>query len=159
MIRFASLQKDYDFYVSVDPAFKQRPADEAAQAQYDADLAAARKTGDYRALLLEGQTPTKFVLGQVDRNTWRALVDRVQLPPTVPRKVGEGTFQALVFRLAIRDIPALDEKVERKADPKWDGWVLAQESLVETMDATWPTIISEIATHVLERLHDIDPLS
>lgn len=172
MIRFVSNQGDYDFYVSTDPAFVQRPSEppegasdeqltayKTALEDYAAKLQAARKTGDYSTLLIEGKSPTKFVLGQVDRPTFRAVLDRVQMPFASPRRIGDMALHALMFRLAIRSIPALDKKIEYKRDPQWDDWRMAPAELVDDMDRTHPSIVSDIGMYVFLKTTEIDPLT
>jgi hypothetical protein len=167
MIRPPSQQRDYETYVSIDPAFRQPPpapgdtaTDEEraqykeARADYDAKLTAAKETGDWKPLLIEGQTPTKFVLGQVDRNVWRSLMDRAMLPVDSARYVGQVAMNALLFRLAIRDVVGFD-KFERLPDANWDHWTMAPPSLVTTLDEISTAIVGEIGSAVFRRLQGI----
>lgn len=174
--RLPSNQKQYDDYCSLDPAFVPAPvapgdtastdeieAFKSAAAEYLAKLKAARKTGDWSALLAPGQTigsATKFVLGHVDRNVWRAVMDRAILHGDSPRHIGQTVLPSLLFRLAIKSIVGLGEvKVERLPDPQWDGWVMAQASIVTTLDEIDPRIVGEIGMGVFQRLQGADPLS
>lgn len=158
--RLPSSQKQYDDYFSGDPAFKQPPpapddpTDEqkAALAEYETKLKAARETGDWRQLLVEGQTPTRFVLGQIDRNIFRAIQDRAILPLNSPQRIGPVQLFALLFRLALKSVVGFgDLKVERDFDPAW-GWVMAQADVVHQLDEVDPRIVGEIGTNILERL-------
>ena len=158
MIRFVSQQSDHDYYLSFDPALVQRPADEEGAKDYDAKLTAARKTSNYAPLIVEGQTPTKFVLGQVDPATFRAVLDRISLGASEPRRIGPYALQRLMFRLAIREIPSLGARIEYKRDPEWDGWKMAPAELADQMDATHPLIVAEIGNYVFYRAQEVDPL-
>ena len=172
-LRPPSVQRSYDDYVSIDPAFVQAPtvpAESATDAEralykeeserYVAKLKAAKQTGDWTPLRIEGQTPTKFVLGQVDRNIWRALMDRALLSEESPRRIGQVTLYALLFRLALRSVEGFgDVKVERRPDPNWESWEMAQASLVTTFDELDPRIVGEIGGGIFQRLQTVSPLT
>ncbi len=169
-LRPPSSQKQYDDYASIDTAFRQPPsapaddctADQRKQydealADYTAKLQAAKDTGDWSALRVEGQTPTKFVLGQIDRNIWRAILDRATLPNSNPRWIGSATLLNILFRLALKSIVGWDIKVERRSDPDWEDWEMAQPELVTMLDEIRPSIVSEIGGGVYKRLQSISP--
>ena len=164
MLRPPSLSKPYDDFYSGDPAFIKpppTPAEGEASAEYDeyrAKLKAAKDTGDWSALLLPGQVPTKFVMNQVDRNVWRSIVDRGQLSPENPRHIGTVALLALLFRLAIKDIPGFEIKIERGPDPYWDGWDMAHPKIVDVLDRIDPGIVGELGAGVWRRLRGADPL-
>lgn len=172
MIRLPSAVKQYDDFVSIDPAFIQPPAplgegateDERkayteALDQYLAKLKAAKETGDWRPMLIEGQVPTKFVLGQVDRNIWRTVMDRAMLPGDSPRHIGQIALYALLFRLALKSVVGLgDFKVERAPDPQWENWTMAQASVVTELDGIDPRIVGELGAGVFKRLQGVSPL-
>jgi hypothetical protein len=170
MIRTGSLQSDYDFYVSSDPAFSKppvAPADDASEEQVKAfrDAATdyihkwkvARETTDYAALLVEGQTPKKIRLGRVNRKIWRAIQDRALLPADSQRHIGFVSMMALLTRLALRSIPHLDLKLEHVTDKDY-GWQMAPEEVVEILDEKDPSIVGEIGNEVLRRLQGVSPL-
>jgi hypothetical protein len=160
MIRPPSAVKHYDWYYSGDSAFVQLASDatEDQVKEHRARLTAARETGDWTALLVPGGSPTKFVLGQVDRNDWRAVLDRCELPDSNPRAIRHGELAALLFRLAIRSIPGFGEvKITRTADEQWGGWVMAQPEIVTMLDEIDEFIVVEIGAHVLSRLRGIGP--
>lgn len=167
MLRAPSQVRDYDEFVSIDPAFRQPPkapgekaTDEEraqykeARADYDAKLTASRDTGDWSPLRIEGQTPTKFVMGQVDRNVWRALMDRAMLPVDSARYVGQVMMNALLFRLACKHIADYD-KFERLPDANWDHWTMAPASLVTKLDEIDPAIVGELGSAVFRRLQGV----
>ena len=168
MIRPPSSQRQWDAFTSIDPAFAQRPAlpaeptdaDRSALADYDAKITAAKETGDWRALLVEGQSPTKFVMGQIDRNTWRAIMDRAVLPGDSPRHIGQIALHALLVRLALRSVVGFgDVKIERQADPQWEYWPMAQAEIVTQLDEIDPRIVGELGSDVFKRLQGASPRS
>jgi hypothetical protein len=167
MIRPPSQVRDYDEFVSIDPAFRQAPTppgekatdEERAQykearADYDAKLTAARDTGEWKPLAIEGQTPTKFVMRQVDRNVWRALMDRAMLPVDSARHIGQVMMNALLFRLAVTHVTDFD-KFERRPDRNWDDWVMAPAALVTQLDEIDPAIVGELGGAVFRRLQGV----
>jgi hypothetical protein len=166
MIRSPSVVRDWDAFFSGDPAFTQPPksegeptdADKEAAESYIAALKAARETGDWKPLLVDGQTPTKFVMRQVDRNIWRAIMDRAVLPGDSPRHIGQVSLNALLFRLSIKEVVGWD-KFDRQSDPNWDFWTMAPASLVTQLDEIDPRIVGEIGSLVFERLRGVRPLS
>ena len=173
MIRLPSLVKAYDAVYSGDPALKQPPAkpdDKAPESElaaykkaitdHRATIEACQETGDWSALTIEGQQPSKFVLGQIDRNIWRTISDRGSLPDSNPRHLGFGATLALLFRLALRDIPGLtDVKVEREPDPAWDNWTMAKPGIVTLLDMADPGIVTEIGFGIWKRLVDVSKKS
>lgn len=167
IIRPPSLHKTWDTYWSQDPAFtptptlsdEPTPEEKAAGLEYLTKLRSAKNTGDWSELVLAGKTPTKFVMGQVDRNVWRALIDRSRLPPDSKRHVGQSVAEAILFRLSVQSIEGLDIKFKRAADPQWDEWDMAPASLINALDEIDPGIVSEIGNDVYLRLRDgIRPL-
>lgn len=170
MIRPPSLYKDVTDFFTGDSAIVQPPplpADDATEEQvaefkeavkqYFAAITSAKETGDWTAVVVAGQTPTKFVMGQVDRNVWRALLDRATLKPDNPRYIGEVVTNALLFRLSIRSIVGFDKKIEREPDPHWDGWVMAKADIIQALDDIDPRIVGEIGAGVFRRLQGISP--
>jgi hypothetical protein len=166
MIRPPSNQRSFDLFVTCDPAIikaPQRPADpddsyKAALEEYIAKIKAARETGDWKPVVIDGQQPTKFTMGQVDRNIWRAVMDRAVLPGDSPRHIGQVSLNALLFRLSCRSIAGWD-KFERHPDPGWDNWTMAPASLVSQLDEIDPSIVGELGFEVFRRLQGITPLA
>jgi hypothetical protein len=166
-LRPPSLHKTYETFYSGDPAFVQPPAApavdasdedkaayEAAITDYRAKYTAAVERGDWSALAIEGQQPTKFVLGQVDRNIWRAIIDRGMLDESNPRHIGLITMFAVLFRLAIQSIPASPIEIRRRADDDWNGWVMATPDVVTALDELDPQIVGEIGAGIFRRLKE-----
>lgn len=169
MIRPPSLVRSWDSYYPRDSALKQAPrapAEDAPQVDreefklqaeaYVVALRTCRETGDWSPLRIEGQEPTKFVMGQVDRNIWRELIDRAQLPADSPRRIGYTTLLALLFRLSIKQIVGWDS-FKRAPDADWDGWTMAPADLVNTLDDIDPGIVGELGSEVLDRLKATRP--
>jgi hypothetical protein len=171
MIRLPSIQRDYDWYWSGDPALVQPPvalavdasdedkaAHKIASDEYKAKLKACRDTGDWSPLLKPGEQPLKFVLCQVDRNAWRALDDRRSLPSASSSHVSSGLLLALLARLAIKDIVGAEGvRVVRSPDSKFDDWTMAQAELVTLLDTANENIISELGLCVFMRLNEAGP--
>jgi hypothetical protein len=171
MIRPPSLQRPWDEYFTGDPAILQPPppppedaSDELKQAhqdtidQYIAKIRAARETGNWMPVVVEGQIPTKFTLHPVDRNIWRSIMDRAVLPPSNPRHIGEVTLHALLVRLSLRNIAGFEQKIDRRPDPNWDNWMMAQPDVITMLDEIDPRIIGELGSSVFRRLQGIGPL-
>jgi len=163
MLRFPSLIKAYDTHVSCDPAIKQPPIAPASTASDDVKeayardvlayvtaLNAAHDTGDWSALILPGETPTKFVLQPIDAETFRSLCDLAMLPESSSRHIGPAQEQALLVRLALVDIVGVDFKVKREPDPK-HGWVMAQPEVIKLFDALNRRIVGELAQAIGRR--------
>jgi hypothetical protein len=164
MIRPPSLQRSWDAFVTSDSAIIPAPKrDDAASDEehktaleaWIAKIRAARETADWKPVIVEGQSPTKFVMGQVDRNIWRSVMDRAVLSPDSPRHIGQIALNALLFRLSVREVPEF-KKFERTPDASWDMWVMAPASLVNELDEVDPSIVGELGSEVLRRLQGID---
>jgi hypothetical protein len=166
-IRLPSLQRAYDDFYSRDPAIIAAPelpavtatddeikAYKKAAEEYAAKIRAAKETGRWDEILVPGAVPTKFVMGQVDRNVWRTIADRFQLPEDNKQHIGMSLLSSLLFRLALRDIAGLDFKVVRHVDPEW-GWEMAQPEIVTVLDQADPRIVGELSGGVWKRLQDI----
>lgn len=165
MLRFPSLIKSYDTYCSCDPAIKQPPAAPAASAsdadkeayalsliEYVTTLNAAHDTGDWSALILPGEQPTKFVLQPVDAEDFRELRDLAGLDGSNPQRIGDHRAQALLVRMALVDVPGIpDLKAKRSPHPKY-GWTMAQAEVIQILDALNPRIVGELAGAILRRV-------
>ena len=169
--RQPSYQREYTDHWSRDPALEQSPvappaeaaaeakaAHETAVANYERKLRVARETGNWQPMVLDGQSPTSFVMGQVDRNAWRAIEDRMKLPADNQLRIGAKQGMALLFRLAVQRIVGLDLEVVRRPDPRWEGWVMAQPDLVTELDNNFhEDIVSELGDEVFVRLRGLSP--
>jgi hypothetical protein len=149
-----STQRTYDEFWSGDPAFEQAPenATEKQLAEHAKRIEACRDHAKWDSMLVEGGSPTKFVMAPVDRNIWREICDRGQLPASSERRIGDHMLAALLFRLALTKIENLDGvEVKRTRDAKW-GWVMAQAEIVTILDEYNPGIVGELGSAVYERL-------
>jgi hypothetical protein len=153
--RNPSYQREYKDHWSGDPALEQAPTDAALLEEYERKLRVARETGDWQPLCLAGQQPTTFVMGQVDRNIWRALHDRMSLPASNPRRIGPAEGVALLLRLALLKIVGFDVEVERRPDPRWHDWVMASPEVVNALDAIDEGIVEELGDQVYARLRGL----
>ena len=162
MIRLPSLVRDYDLVWSGDSAIRQPPtlsaeptdAEKAALADYEQAIKVARETGNWASLVLENQVPAKFVMRQVDRNAWRALADLWALPKDNPRRIGDHSMLALVFRLALKNIAGVEGlEVRRAVDSHW-GWDMALPEVVTLLDMVDPSIVTELGGIVLQKILD-----
>jgi hypothetical protein len=169
MIRPPSLVRTWETYYPRDSAFKQPPlppVEDAPQSerdeyklaveQYRTALRVCREKGDWSSLLVEGGQPTKFVMGQVDREIFRELIDRSQLPASSPRRIGDAIAMSILFRLSCKAIVGWD-KFEHAPDPKWDGWQMAPKEVVQMLDDIDMRIAAEIGREVFDRLQATRP--
>lgn len=173
MLRPPSLSKTFDLYYSGDPAFEQAPAKPAKDASdqeraeykaalesYLAKVAVAHDTNDWSALLKPEATPSKFVMQQIHRPTWRAVMDRAGLSADSPRFLGPNRVTAIAFRMAIQSIPDLDADLKHVPDPSLDGWKMAPESIIDMLDQVDPGIVGELGMVLIKRLSEgISPKS
>jgi hypothetical protein len=157
VIRLPSLQRAVDCYYSGDPAFIQLADDasESDRAEHARKWKVARETGNYSALIVEGQQATKFAMQPVNRTVWRAFVDRVLYPTESPRRIGPITTPSLVFRLSVCSVSGLDVHVKRRAHREWDGWEMAEEEIVQVLDSIDPRIVTELGDLAFARMSDI----
>jgi len=173
VIKPPSLQRTWDAFTTSkhEPAIIRPPADlggDATQEQRDqhakdvdewaAKILAARDTGQWGPVTVEGQQPTRFTLDQVNPEVWREIHSRASLPDDCERKLDRLVVYALLFRLALRGISGWD-RIERQPDPAWSNWTMAPLSVVAHLDAVDPFIVSEIGLLVLARLAGERPLS
>lgn len=153
-LRPPSLQRTYDEYWSGDPAFEQLPenATDKQRQEHQKRIDSVRETGNWPSLVVEGGSPTKFVMQPIDRNIWREIVDRGSLPADSERRIGNHMLAALLFRLAlvqIENLPGVE--VKRTRDPKW-GWMMAHGEVVTLLDDYDPAIVGEIGGAIFGRL-------
>lgn len=175
MLKPPSLVRDYTLHYSGDPALKQAPeapvfpedmteeskasvleAFKKEHAEYVVTLKTCQQTGDWSLLVLPGQQPTPFVMTQVNREDWRALAYRADLPRDNPRHIGWGVLLSLLFRMSIKSITGWGSQFDR--EPGVDGWVMAPTKLVTALDDLDPGIVTELGAAVLSRLRGESPL-
>jgi hypothetical protein len=157
MIRPPSLQKHQDDFYSGDPAFIQLPGDatEAQRVEHAHRWKVARETGNYSALLVEGQHATKFTMQPIKRNDWRAFADRASLPFDSSRRIGNAVLPSLLFRMSVVSISGLDIEIKRYPHREWDGWDMASVDVIEMLDSIDPRIVTELGELAFTRMSDI----
>jgi hypothetical protein len=158
VIRPPSLQKPQDDYYSGDPAFIQLPADasDEQRKEHAHKWKVARETGNYSALLIEGQQATKFTMQPIKRTDWRAFKDRVTLPPGSPKAIGINEAWALAFRMSVVAVTVgADIEIKRYPHREWGGWDMADEKVVEYLDSIDERMVTELGDVVLARMSDI----
>lgn len=155
MLRPPSNQHPYNDHFSGDPAFVQPPAN-ATKAQLEEHarkVEVARETGDWKALLIEGQQPTTFVMRPLKGNTFRNLVD-----DSMADKIGGAMMAQLAFRAAIESIANLgDVQIARQNDPRFGE--IATVDVTDTLDAISPKIVGELGSEAVRRARTLSPKS
>jgi hypothetical protein len=142
--RLPSNKQTYDLFWSEDPAFVQGEGSE-----HERKLEQARETGDWSALLVQGQIPTKFVARQVPSEIRRRLLDRYSA-----EKIGGRELDALLVRVAIVDVVGFgDFKLGFAKHEDWGR--VASSELVDAMDAYAPGSITELALQIFNRMMGI----
>lgn len=136
-----SNQRTYDAFWSKDPAFIQ-----GAGPDHERKIEIARETGDWSSLLIEGQTPTKFVLRQIPGEIKRRILDRF-----AAEKIGGYELDSLLLRLAVADVVNLgDFKLKLTVDDEWG--TLATHDLPNLLDECAPGCVAEIGLLVYQRM-------
>jgi hypothetical protein len=161
MIRLPSIQKQYDTFVSIDPAILQLERgdlDDAAWAKAQEDhahkLEVARETGDWSALMAGTGEPTKFTLRPVPGGMFRTLLDWL-----LGSKIGGAQYNQLLVRAALVAVTNLGEHKVKHGH--FDG--LGRIASVETtdlLDSLDLRIVNELAAVVQARAdHGLSPKS
>lgn len=158
MLRLPSNQKEYDTYWSGDPAFHQPAADasEEDRAEHAAKVKRAQETGDWSPLLIEGETPTKFVMRPIDGNQWRWLVDESSRDDQF--KMGAAIFWSLMFRCAIVRVVNLGMKVSDTPVKHAKLGMIAPQDIPNLLDTIDASIVTELAGAAFERARNLNPL-
>jgi hypothetical protein len=157
VIRPPSLQRPQDEFYSGDPAFVQLPENPTPEqiAEHEHKWKVARETGNYAALFIEGEQATKFTMAPVNRTVWRAFVDRMFQPVDSTRRIGPILAPSILFRLSIVSISAFDVAIKRRPHREWDGWDMAEQNIVDSLDALDPRIVTELGDLVHGRMVDL----
>jgi hypothetical protein len=161
LLRLPSNQKPYDAFYWRDPAFHQPPeppADDADEETKEAwrkaysahvdRMKAARETGQWPDVTIEGKQPTKFVMRPIPGNTSRRLEDRL-----LSGSLGANELNALAFRIGIQQIENLgggtDYKVKFTEHPEFG--VIATEDVVNMLDAIQRGIVNDLGNDAFDR--------
>lgn len=136
-----SNQSTFDMFWSGDPAFVQGDGKE-----HEKKLEIARETGDWSGLIIQGQTPTKFVSRQIPGELKRRILDRYQAG-----KLGPYELDALLLRMAIVDVIGLgDFKLKFTMSDEWGK--IASADLTNALDACAPGAVTELSLQVFNRM-------
>lgn len=136
----------------------QLPADADAKAvkEHAAKVKRCRETGDWSGLLIQGATPTKFVMRPIAGSQLRWLTD--QLGRTDEFRIGLGVALALLFRCAFVDVHNLGIEVDAKTSQHRDLGSIASVKVTNLLDSIDASIVAEIADAAFERARDLNPL-
>jgi hypothetical protein len=140
-----SLQGRYSWVWPRDPALARPPAsaDEKTRKDFEHKLEVARDTGKYQDVLLEGHQPTLFVVEPLPGAVWRKIIDMMTMD-----RIGNMEASSIIVRVCLKSVenPAIPVDVE--AGP-YGAW--AKQSVIDTLDAIHPAIVSELGGHLSNR--------
>jgi hypothetical protein len=154
MLRPPSIQRQYDEFYSRDPALLQPPPNATPKELEDhaTKIRVARETGDWTALLVAGETPTKFVMRPLSGALFRRLSDRM-----IMRRIGPAELNAYAFRAALVEIPGWPTKLEREQVEDFGSLVAVD--LVDELEHIDPRIVTELGAEVIRRARGPTPKS
>lgn len=139
--RLPSNQQTYDLFWSGDPAFVQGEGKD-----HERKLEIARETGEWSSLLIQGQTPTKFVSRQVPGEIRRRLLDHYGAG-----KLGAQELDSLLVRIAVIDVVGFgDFKLKFTMHDDW-GKVTTND-LPNALDLYAPGAVADLAVQVFNRM-------
>ena len=134
-----SNRQTYDLFWSGDPAFIQGKGED-----HDRKVERAQETGDWSPLLIQGQTPTKFVARQLPGDIKRKLFDRWDA-------TGSRELDSLIVRLAIVDVVGFGDF--QLAFAKHDAWGrMASLELPNALDDFAPSAVQDLAVQIFRRM-------
>ena len=142
MIKPPSIQAEYTLIYSGDPALN-LPEDEAAR---DHALSQARSSGDWRALVREGESATLFHLGQITRVQRDWIIGEMQR-----RELSPPELDALIVRVALRRIDGLGPHKVTRTKSQAAGFHLADEDTLNLLDSVSAALIPELSGAAWER--------
>lgn len=142
MIKPPSIQTEYTLIYSGDPALN-LPEDEAAR---DHALSQARQSGDWRALIREGESPTLFHFGQITRTQRDWIVGEMQR-----RQLCAPELDALIVRVGLRRIENLGPHKVTRTKSAAAGFHLVDEDTINTLENLSAALIPELSGVVWER--------
>lgn len=156
MIKRPSLQNDYTFIYSGDPALS-LPEDEAERARV---LKVARETGDWSKLIApDVDPPTLFHCGHISRTQRDWILGEVSHSSKYGRPLHPSEMDVLVVRCALRNVDNFGpHKVNRHKHS--NGMFLADPDIIDAIHAeAGPDLIPELAETIWERtLRPVRPL-
>ena len=132
-----SNQNTYDEFWSGDQAFNHDD---------ERKFGIARETGDWSSLLIEGQTPTKFVLRQIPGDVKRRILDQFSAS-----KIGGYELDSLLLRLAVVDVVNLgDFRLKFTVSEDWGK--LSTHDLPNLLDEYAPGCVAELGLLIYRRM-------
>lgn len=144
MIRPPSNQNYRDAFWSGDPAFVQL-APNATDEQKEAHARlwqVAKETGNYSGLIIQGQTPTKFVFKPMAGETYFALQDDL-----IAGRVGMLVATSIAFRATIIEVVGFEKP--RPAETKYG--TIATGDITNTLHEAALGCIFELGLDCLNR--------
>lgn len=157
-IRPPSNQKPYDEYWSGDSAFQQPDTRDLETVKIHHErIKQARKTGDWTSLTVAGRQPTKFVMQPLRGDQLRWIHDRRDVSDQ-EKLMGDAITMSLAFRCAVIDVGNLgfEFKIAFVDHPHLGR--IADTNIVNLLDASDPSIVSELGMVALWRARELDPL-
>lgn len=142
MIKPPSIQAEYTLIYSGDPALS---LPEDADAREHA-LAQARQTGNWQALTREGEQPTQFVMGQIQRHQRDWILGELQR-----RELCAPEVDALIVRVALRRVVGLGTLKVERSKSQAAGFHLVETDTIDALEAAEPKLIPELANAAWER--------
>lgn len=156
MLRPPSNLRPYDDFYSGDTALLQ-PPDDATKEQREEHarkLRVAREIGDWSALRVDGQQPTRFGMRLLTGTQRRWLIDQASREDE--HKLGAATLFQLAFRCAVIDIDHLDGfKVSFEDHPSLGR--IATEAVADHCDSFTPRIVGELGAEAWRRATELSP--
>lgn len=161
-IRPPSLQSQYDDFFSGDPALIPEPklaadADEKAIAAYKlacdeylTKLRVARETGDWTAILVGTEQPTKFVMKQISGDAYRGLLDMHRAEKVGPGKANQLAFRCAITKVVDSGLPEASTKVTAFNHP--DLGKIASVAISDYFDSIDTRIVSELGGEAMRRV-------
>ena len=142
MIKPPSIQSEYTLIYSGDPSLNLPEV----EAERDHALSQARQSGDWRALIREGEQPTLFQFGQITRTQRDWIIGEMQR-----RELSPPELDALIVRVALRRIDGLGSHKVVRARHQAAGFHLADEDTLNLLDSISAAIIPELSGAAWER--------
>lgn len=146
-LRPPSNQSNRDDFWSRDPAFIQLPdnATEAQGAAHALKWRVARETGNFGELLVEGASPTKFVMRPIPGNIIRKLIDKCSAG-----QLGDLELAALAFRCALVEVSNFGDTKIKHVNTE-DFGRIASQSIVDELDEVAKGAVNELGSEAIQR--------
>lgn len=126
---------------------------------YRATLRRCHQTGDWTTLIIEGQTPTKFVMRPIDGDQWRYLLDEAAREDE--HKMGVAMFWHYMFRCSVVAVKNLGTDLPTKPVKDRDHpalGLIAPSDIPNYLDRIDASIVAELGQLAYMKARDLDPL-